>query len=140
MTELLAAVQAFLEDDAVPVLEGRRRFHARVAANVLAIVGRELAGEEEALAAEWRGLAALLGRDADVPPPTRQALRLAVDMWTRTLAARIRRGEADSGPFATAVRAQVRATVREKLRVANPGYLARSASRDDPAPAAHRVE
>ena len=43
--ELLAAVRSFLEDDLVTVLEGRRRFHALVAANVLGIVERELAGE-----------------------------------------------------------------------------------------------
>ena len=40
--ELLAAVRGFLEDDLGPVLEGRRRFHALVAANVLRIVEREL--------------------------------------------------------------------------------------------------
>ena len=56
--ELLAAVRGFLEDDLGPVLEGRRRFHALVAANVLRIVERELAGEEEQLARQWDRLAA----------------------------------------------------------------------------------
>jgi hypothetical protein len=120
--ELLAAVRAFLEDDVVPALEGRRRYHALVAANVLAVVERELGGEEAALLAEWRGLADLL----DVPgePPARlEALRAAVHGHTATLAERIRRGDADEGPFAAAVRAHVRATVAEKLRVANPRHL-----------------
>ena len=53
--ELLDAVRAFLEEQVVPALDGTRQFHARVAANVLAIVGRELATGDDALA---RGAAA----------------------------------------------------------------------------------
>jgi hypothetical protein len=120
--ELLDAVRAFLEEEVVPALAGRQRFHARVAANVLAVVGRELAGEEAALRAEWGRLAALLGL-AD-PPPGLDALRAAVREATAALAERIRRGEADAGPFAHAVRAHLRATVREKLAVASPRSLA----------------
>jgi hypothetical protein len=36
---------------------------------------------------------------------------------------RIRAGEADAGDFGERVRAHLRATVLEKLRVANPKYL-----------------
>jgi len=122
VAELLDAVRAFLEEEAMPALDARRRFHARVAANVLAIVGRELAGEEAVLRAEWDSLARLLGLDG--PPPAALAeLRAAVRDATTTLAQRIRRGDADAGPFARAVRAHVSETVREKLRVANPRYL-----------------
>ena len=84
--ELLAAVRAFLEDDVVPALDGRRRFHARVAANVLAIVGRELAAEEATLAAEWRRLAELLGHAAETLPSQREDVRGAVRVWTTALA------------------------------------------------------
>jgi hypothetical protein len=121
--ELLAAAREFLESEVVPALDARRSFHARVAANVLAIVGRELLGEEESLAAEWRGLAALLGVAGDQPAGT-TAMRAAVRALTVDLAERIRRGDADSGSFAAAVRAHVRAVVTEKLRVANPRYVA----------------
>jgi len=117
--ELLDAVRVFLEEEAMPALDPRLRFHARVAANVLAIVGREIAGEEEQLAAEWARLAALSG-DAGERPASRAALAAAVRARTEELAERIRRGEADDGAFATAVRAHVRATVREKLRVGTP--------------------
>jgi Domain of unknown function (DUF6285) len=120
--ELLDAVRAFLEDDVVPVLDGRRKFHARVAANVLAIVGRELAGEEAALAAEWERLAPLVGRAGEVPAG-REALRRAVREGSAALAERIRAGDADAEPFGAAVRAHVRATVVEKLRVANPRFV-----------------
>lgn len=39
---LLSAIQSFLIDSAAPHLEGRNRFNARVAANALGIVQREL--------------------------------------------------------------------------------------------------
>src|SRR5262249_17335155 len=112
--ELLAAVRGFLERDVVPVLDGPRRFHALVAANVLAIVARELDGEEDGLTAEWRRLASLVG-EAGLPPSGLAALRVAVREATVALAERIRRGEADEGSFRDATRRAVRETVVEKL-------------------------
>jgi hypothetical protein len=48
--ELVAAVREFLTEDVMPATEGRLSFHARVAANVLAQVERELlAGPLETL-------------------------------------------------------------------------------------------
>lgn len=117
--ELLAAVRAFLEAEVVPALAGQRRFHARVAANVLGIVARELEGEEESLAEEWQRLAVLLGERGPAPAGT-AALRAAVRALTTALVERIRAGEADAGPFAEAVRAHVRWSVVEKLEVASP--------------------
>jgi hypothetical protein len=118
--ELLVAVRGFLEDDVVGALEGPRRFHALVAANVLAIAERELAGEEASLLAEWQRLAALLGSSPGEVPARLGRLRSAVRAATETLVDRIRRGDADAGPFHAAVRAHVRETVEDKLRVANP--------------------
>src|SRR5262245_38393830 len=94
--ELLDAVRAFLEDEAMPALDARRSFHARVAANVLAIVARELGGEERQLRAEWERLATLLGHAGAGAPAEREALRAAVREWTKELAGRIRKGEADA--------------------------------------------
>lgn len=121
--ELLAAVRAFLEEDLVPTLEGRRRFHALVSANVLAVVERELAGEEEQLANQWDRLAGLSGLDPATRPQRLGALRAAVRELETRLAERIRAGEADGGELATQVRSHVRATVEEKLAVANPRFL-----------------
>jgi uncharacterized protein DUF6285 len=126
--ELLAAVRAFLEDEVVPALDGRRRFHALVAANVLGIVGRQLAREPDDLAAEWRRLAALLGAPGE-PPADAGALHAAARALTETLCARIRAGDADAGPFAVAVRAHLEATARAKLAVDNPRLLDGSARR-----------
>jgi hypothetical protein len=120
--ELLAAVRAFLETDVVPALGGRRLFHARVAANVLAIVERELAREEDRLLDEWSRLARLLDVSGD-PPPRLELLRRGVRDLDEALAERIRSGDADAGEFADRVRAHLRATVLDKLRVATPKFL-----------------
>ncbi len=119
--ELLAAVERFLSQEIVPNTEGARRFHARVAANVLGIVRRELEREEEQLAAEWAGLDGLLGPAK--PQEGRAALREVVGARTADLCERIRAGEADAGPFREAVISQLRRTVRDKLLVSNPGWL-----------------
>jgi hypothetical protein len=97
-TELVQAVREFLERDVMSATEGRVQFHTRVAINALGMVERDLLrspiGELEEDA-----------RDAE-----------------RELAAAIRAGELDDR--LDTVRAEVRATVRQKLLVANPKYLA----------------
>ena len=118
LLELLDAVRGFLEKDAGDALEGTAKFHARVAANVLAIVARELELEPAQLAAEWQRLDALLGPAAAPDEP--DALRDALRRRTEELCARIRRGAADSGSYRDAVLAHVRATVCDKLMIANP--------------------
>lgn len=125
-SELLAAVEHFLEQDVIAALEGPKKFHARVAANVLAIVRRELACEESQLDSEWRGLDALLG--SAERPSNRAAARLALRPRVEELCARIRNGDADAGEWRTAVLAHVRRTVADKLAVANPKYAARVSS------------
>src|SRR3989442_13203209 len=91
--ELLDAVRAFLEEDVVPALEGPQQFHARVAANVLAIIGRELAGEEASLLAEWQRMARLTG-GASEPPPRLARPRAPVRAGAAAPAQRIRRAGA----------------------------------------------
>ncbi len=119
--ELLAAVERFLSREIVPNTEGARRFHARVAANVLGIVRRELEREEEQLAAEWASLDGLL--EPAKPPEGRAALREALGARRAELCESIRAGEADAGPFREAVISQVRRTIRDKLLVSNPRWL-----------------
>lgn len=120
--ELLNAVQGFLERDVVPALEGTKKFHARVAANVLAIVRRELAVEADQLAAEWQRLDALLGPE---PTPTDLAsFKRRLAERNGDLCERIQAGAADAGEYRRLVLAHVRETVRQKLVVANPKLLA----------------
>ena len=107
--ELLDAVREFLERDVVPATEGRVAFHARVAANVVGIVRRELEQGPALDAAELARLRDLLGRDG------------ALEDLNTELARRIRDGGLDDRR--ADVVAHVRETVRAKLVVANPKYL-----------------
>ncbi len=101
--ELLDAVREFLESEVIPHTEGRRRFEARVAANVVTMVQREM----------------ILG-PAQSAAHAERLHRLGVTD-DGALAMAIRSGElAERGEE---VRAAVRATVADKLRVANPAYL-----------------
>jgi len=121
-SELLAAIQHFIEDDAMPALDGPKKFHARVAANVLAIVRRELEHEDAHWQGEWARLDALLGT-AEPLSTERKAVAEHLRQRTEELCDRIRRGDADSGPWRAAVLAHLRQTVTDKLIVANPKFL-----------------
>ena len=61
--ELIEAVRAFLEEKAMPELKGHTAFHARVAANALAIVERELEQGPVAQMGERMRLMQLLGHE-----------------------------------------------------------------------------
>ena len=111
--ELLEAVREFVERDVMARddLPPRVAFHARVAANVLGIVERELTLGPELDAAERERLATLLGHHGEL------------DDLTAELSRSIRDGSLDDRR--AAVVDSVRESVRAKLLVANPGYLDR---------------
>jgi hypothetical protein len=117
--ELLRAVERFLQKDVVPALSGPQRYQARVAANVVAVVAREIETEEDHLRGEWERLGRLLNLDGG-RPDDRQALRTGVRSRTDELVRRIREGGADAGPWRQAVLAHLRRTVADKLDVARP--------------------
>ncbi len=106
--ELVAAVAEFLENDvrAATAPDGQStntaqvNFHARVAANVLRIVERELLDDT---AAEVTGALATLGYPDE-----------------HELAAAIRAGELDDRP--DEVLAALRILVRHRLSIDHPGY------------------
>jgi Domain of unknown function (DUF6285) len=103
--ELVVAVREWIRSAVIDGDGEPNRFHARVAANMLAIVGRELElGPGQAISHEKRLAALGLTDDA-------------------ALAAAIRSGSLDDR--ADEVRAAVWASVRDKLAVANPKYLDR---------------
>ncbi len=107
---LVAAVREYLERDVMGATDGRVAFHARVAANVLGMVERELAIGPDASAVVRARLADLLGHDAPVAT--------LID----DLATSIREGAASDGATVTAVRE----TVRIKLAASNPDYATAS--------------
>ena len=101
--ELVEAVREFLERDVMAATEGRVQFHTRVAVNVLGMVQREIElGPAQAAAHRERLDALGLADEAE-------------------LAAAIRRGDVDDRY--EEIKSAVRATVDDKLRVANPKYL-----------------
>jgi hypothetical protein len=109
VSELVAAVREFLEQDVMAATEGRVHFHTRVAVNALGMIERELVHRASFAAAEQQRAETLLGHRGDV------------EVLERELAARIRDGSLDDR--FDEVREHIRATVREKLLIANPGYL-----------------
>lgn len=102
--ELVEAVREYVADDVSSATEGRVRFHARVANNVLATVQRELE-LGPAMARSHAARLAALGVDSDAE-----------------LAAAIRDGRFSSAE----VERTVAETVLDKLRVANPDYARRA--------------
>ena len=106
--QLVAAVRDFLERVAQPELSGHSAFHARVAANALAIVERELALGAQQDAAERERLRALLGGDGPL------------EAQNRALCREIRAGRiALDTP---GLLEHLRATTLAKLAVDQPGY------------------
>ncbi|MEO1065085.1 MAG: DUF6285 domain-containing protein [Actinomycetota bacterium] len=102
--ELVESVREWLERDVSPQVEGRLRFHTRVAVNVLATVQRELElGPEQ---------------EAD----HRERLERLGVASERELADAVRSGAFDDRT--DELIAALRETVTDRLRVANPRYLA----------------
>lgn len=70
--ELVDIVADFIRSHAMPQLQGHAAFHARVAANALDIVKRELELAPRANAGEHERLKALLGRDGTLEDLNRE--------------------------------------------------------------------
>ncbi|MGE0220182.1 DUF6285 domain-containing protein [Mycolicibacterium sp.] len=98
--ELVAAVADFLDDDVRAACTGQVAFHARVAANVLRIVERELLDHTGGHVVDALGELGYADEDA--------------------LAAAIRSGELDDR--GEEVMAALRVLVRHRLSVDHPGY------------------
>lgn len=100
-------MREFLEADVLDAVDGRVKFHTRVAVNVLGMVERQLVEDPDAEENHRRTLVALLGSDGDLGELEAE------------LAAAIRNGSLDARAD---VYDLVLAEVRRKLAVANPGY------------------
>ena len=98
--ELVAAVADFLDNDVRAATDGQVNFHARVAANVLRIVERELLDDSAS------GVTDALGELGFTDEAQ--------------LAAAIRAGELDDSP--ADVLPVLRTLVRHRLAIAHPGY------------------
>ena len=120
--ELLEAAADFVESELVPAIQGARQFQARVVANVMRVVAREIKLEDPLVRSEVKALARLLGHDAPHLHSLNDLCAAAVRMGEE-LTTKIRAGEADDGDWRRDVLAVVRQSVEDKLRIANPRYL-----------------
>ena len=108
MRELVEAVRDFIEQKAMPELKGHTAFHARVAANALSIVARELELGPKSAEEEHARLVALLGCDG------------SLEELNRELCRRIRSGA--FGLNTPGLADHLAATTREKVLIDQPGY------------------
>jgi uncharacterized protein DUF6285 len=120
--ELLEAAADFVESELVPAVQGARQFQARVVANVMRVVAREIKLEDPLVRSEVKALARLLGHDAPHLHSLNDLCAAAVSMGAE-LTSKIRAGDADDGDWRREVLAVVRQSVEDKLRIANPRYL-----------------
>lgn len=109
-SEILSTVAQVIEEQIVPALSGQVQHNARVAANLVQIVERELRLAPAADERERAALAALLGIDGDVA-----SLRAR-------FAADLRSGMADSAEKAAEVWPVLMAGVKDELAVVKPGH------------------
>ena len=107
--ELLDAVAEYLFADLRPEVPGEQRFKVLVAANVCAVVAREIRAGEEPDRADLELFSELLGEQVD-------DVRAAAAELSR----RLRSGELDDRIDELAPRLEEH--VRRKLEIARPGY------------------
>lgn len=117
-SELLDALAELLFTDVREWVPRERRFQILVAANLCAVVARELRAGEEPSAADAQLFRSLLGEEA-APPAAGEAEDEAREEAAR-LARRIRAGDLDAD--IENVAASLAEHVRRKLDVARPGY------------------
>ncbi len=116
--ELLDALAAMLFTQVRDWVPRERRFQILVAANLCAVVARELRAGTEPSIADARLFRSLLGTEGDDPAPE-EAEERARDAAAE-LARRIRAGDLDDD--LDRVASELRDHVRRKLEVARPGY------------------
>lgn len=106
--ELVLAVRDFIEQKAMPELRGHTAFHARVAANALGIVARELEHGATSGDAERARLTKLLGHDGGL-------MELNRELCTAIRAGRINLGTPGLTEHMTL-------TTRDKVGIDQPNY------------------
>jgi len=108
MRELVEAVRDFIEQRAMAELKGHTAFHARVAANALSIVARELEKSGPSGDAERERLKEILGDDGPLMDLNRELCR------------RIREGKI--GLETPGLAEHLTITTRDKVAIDQPNY------------------
>lgn len=118
--ELVQAVKNFVDETAMPELQGRAGFHARVASNVLATILRDLTARSENDQAEYARLTRLLGASADE----------SLASLNRQLQNEIRSGELTIS--SSELMSHLKMTSIAQLQVDQPTYSALKRSLEEP--------
>ena len=118
--ELLEAVAEYLFAELRPEVPREQRFKVLVAANVCAVVARELGAGEAPDREDLALFQELLGEEAKDPAPEGEDLDDAVRSAAGRLAERLRAGELDDRLDALTDR--LGEHVSRKLAIARPGY------------------
>ena len=108
LRELVDAVREFIDTTAMPELKGHTAFHARVAANALGIVSRQLERGAAADTAELQRLRAVLGREG------------TLEELNRMLCEAIRSGAVEI--VSPSLQQHLELTTRDKIEIDQPGY------------------
>jgi hypothetical protein len=116
--ELLDAVAEYLLSELRPDVPSEQRFKVLVAANLCAVVARELRAGEAPSIADARLFSALAGGDDALPAPGRAAAE--AERRAQELVTLIRAGEADQR--LPELLEALSEHVARKLEVARPGY------------------
>jgi hypothetical protein len=116
--ELLDALAAMLFTDVRRWVPAERRFQILVAANLCAVVAREIRAGAEPSIADARLFRALLGAEGRDPAP--EEAEAVARKAAGDLARRLRAGELDHD--LDRVAGELREHVRRKLEIARPGY------------------
>ena len=106
--EIVDVVRDFLEKRAMPELKGHTAFHARVAANALGIVSRELKLGPKSMGEEKARLSQLLGREG------------TLEELNRELCSRIRDGL--MGLETPGLAEHLTLSTKDKVAIDQPGY------------------
>lgn len=106
--ELLGTIAKFLRDEVVPQLTGATAFHARVAANAIDLVSRQIALEDAIDREENDRLVILMGQGGDTAE------------LSRLLCTRLRAGQGEAD--IPGLMDHLWATTLAKIAVDQPGY------------------
>jgi hypothetical protein len=117
--ELLDAVAEYLFGELRPEAPREQRFKVLVAANVCAVVAREIRAGQEPSREDLALFRELLGEPAE-PPDDPEALAAETRQAAEALAGRLRAGELDERLDELAPK--LAEHVRRKFEIARPGY------------------
>ncbi len=128
LPQLIASVERFLREEWLPrAADARSRFRLLVAMHVLGVAAREATLGAELDARELERLSRLVGGERDGDDEASGAASTDADRLRALndqLVTDIREGRVAARP-GTEAWAHLKATAIEKLRIANPAYLAR---------------